>query len=213
MAHEELRQRYPGLLIEPHRNGNLRFRVRVEGAPGKRIALCIPPGHPDFDRHYQAAREGLEFNERHWRNSAMAQTGEVRAHVAKMLKGARSRAHEFGREFDLTEEFVFELLDRQRCACALSGIEFDLSTSPTRRRPYAPSLDRISTKGGYTKDNVRILTVVVNLALGDWGDEVLQAVARHIVLHGVPHTSKSVPPTLAAPAEALDLKRQLGPRK
>lgn len=48
----------PGLLIERHRNGSLRYRVRVEGRKGLRIHIPVAPDHPDFSHHYLAARAG-----------------------------------------------------------------------------------------------------------------------------------------------------------
>ena len=210
---QALRRRYPGLLIERQRNGNPRYRVRVESDSTKRLTLALGPEHPDFDSHYRQARQGLLPNEQHWMKAGIAANHVVRAHVTRMLKGAKQRAKASGRAFDLREEDVYDLLNAQAGRCALSGIQFDLSPTDTRRRPYSPSLDRISPKGGYTKGNVRLLCVVVNLALGDWGDEVLQAVARHIVLHGVPLTPKGVPPEIALLASAFEMKRKSGPRK
>ena len=51
----------PGLLIEAHRNGAPRIRVRVKGAKARRITLPVDQDHPDFLHHYNAAREGREY--------------------------------------------------------------------------------------------------------------------------------------------------------
>lgn len=51
----------PGLLIEAHRNGAPRIRVRVKGDKARRITLPVPQDHPDFLHHYHAAREGREW--------------------------------------------------------------------------------------------------------------------------------------------------------
>lgn len=53
-----MRVNFPGLLIERHRNGSLRYRVRVEGDKAKRIPIPVAPDHPDFPHHYFAARAG-----------------------------------------------------------------------------------------------------------------------------------------------------------
>lgn len=53
-----MRVHLPGLLRERHRNGAPRWRVRVEGAPGRRLTLPVGPDHPDFLHHYHAARAG-----------------------------------------------------------------------------------------------------------------------------------------------------------
>lgn len=62
-----LRVNYPGLLIERHRNGTPRYRVRVEGDPRRRITLPVDPDHPDFMHHYLAAREGQAWDGRRGR--------------------------------------------------------------------------------------------------------------------------------------------------
>ncbi|MCB5410466.1 site-specific integrase [Pseudogemmobacter faecipullorum] len=53
-----MRVNYPGLLIEKHRNGKLRYRVRVEGNKARRIAIPVGPGDVDFVHHYHAGRAG-----------------------------------------------------------------------------------------------------------------------------------------------------------
>ncbi|MFJ1292608.1 tyrosine-type recombinase/integrase [Paracoccus yeei] len=53
-----MRVKFPGLLVEKHRNGSLRYRVRVEGDKTRRLHLPVAPDHPDFSAHYYAARAG-----------------------------------------------------------------------------------------------------------------------------------------------------------
>lgn len=53
-----MRVNLPGLLVERHRNGSPRYRVRVEGDRTRRIAIPVGPDHPDFAHHYHAARSG-----------------------------------------------------------------------------------------------------------------------------------------------------------
>ncbi len=54
----DMRVDFPGLLIERHRNGSPRIRVRVEGNADLRIHIPVTPDHPDFAHHYHAARAG-----------------------------------------------------------------------------------------------------------------------------------------------------------
>ena len=49
---------YPGLCSEVTPAGNPRWRVRVEGLKAKKITIPLGPGHPDFQLHYEAARQG-----------------------------------------------------------------------------------------------------------------------------------------------------------
>ncbi|WP_295403742.1 hypothetical protein [uncultured Thiocystis sp.] len=48
------------------------------------------------------------------------------------------------------------------------------------KRPWMPSVDRIDSRLGYTPDNIRLVTVAANLAMGTWGDEVLYKMADAI---------------------------------
>jgi len=56
-----MRVNYPGLLIEKHRNGKPRYRVRVEGHKQKRIAIPVGPDDAEFANYYFAARAGAEW--------------------------------------------------------------------------------------------------------------------------------------------------------
>ena len=78
-------------------------------------------------------------------------------------------------EFDLTVDFIIGLFERQQYKCLLTGINFSLEPPADDRakNPYTPSLDRIDSNRGYTKDNVRLILTCVNIALNEWGDEVL----------------------------------------
>ncbi len=85
-------------------------------------------------------------------------------------------------EFAITREDIYQLLLAQKMRCAVSGLDFDTGarTGVGRCRPYAASVDRIDAQLGYVPGNIRAVCVVVNAALGDWGDEVLRQVASAI---------------------------------
>lgn len=51
---------YPGLIKETLPSGNVRYRVRVEGNPKRRIRIHCGPEHEEFQRQYLAARRGEE---------------------------------------------------------------------------------------------------------------------------------------------------------
>lgn len=57
-----MRVDFPGLLIERHRNGSPRYRVRVEGDKTRRIPVPVGPDHPDFANHYWSARLGERWH-------------------------------------------------------------------------------------------------------------------------------------------------------
>ncbi|HYA74262.1 MAG TPA: hypothetical protein VEF36_14015, partial [Roseiarcus sp.] len=53
--------------------------------------------------------------------------------------------------------------------------------------------DRIDTKGGYTKSNVRIVCFAVNVMLMDWGTQVLDRVLSHYRAHKRTKLKRSIP--------------------
>jgi hypothetical protein len=106
-------------------------------------------------------------------------------HIVQLLKNARARCKASGVAITLTETEVVEMMERQGWRCAVSGLPFDLdATGPNRRvfrRPFRPSLDRVRARGPYSRENVRVVCVAVNVALNEWGDEILARIAHGIV--------------------------------
>lgn len=77
-----------------------------------------------------------------------------------------------------TEEFA-GIVKAAGGRCTVTGMKF-LNTKPAegRRRPWMPSLDRIDNGVGYTRDNVRLVSVAVNIGRSDFGDDVWRQVMR-----------------------------------
>lgn len=96
---------------------------------------------------------------------------------ARARKGADSRLI----PFDLARKDFDALVIRSEGRCMVSGIPFDKRRNDTGiHRPFAPSLDRIDSALGYTANNVRLVCMIVNMALNDWGIEPLLRMARNI---------------------------------
>lgn len=90
-----------------------------------------------------------------------------------MFQNIRARAKQYEMSFNLDKEFLTNLFHTQDNRCALTGISFEYTISNhgyRHGRPFAPSLDRIDCKNGYTKDNVRLVCIIVNFALCEFGD-------------------------------------------
>ncbi len=99
------------------------------------------------------------------------------ASVAAGLRRARGRAKKRGLPFDLTLDWAIARLNEQNFRCALTGLPFYLEDREGRN-PYAPSFDRIDSKGGYTLGNVRIVVFAINAMFNDWGASVFERVAN-----------------------------------
>jgi hypothetical protein len=109
------------------------------------------------------------------------------ATVAKMVHdrqkhGALAR----GIPFHLKPAEVYSLMKSTGFRCAISGIPFAKRFAKTGERdPWAPSIDRIENRHGYTMDNVRVVSIAANIALSDWGLDVLLRLSRGIVRSSV----------------------------
>lgn len=96
------------------------------------------------------------------------------------LKALRNRAEKQGRAFDLTEEFLGLLLEPMTCSASGLALRYDWE-GEGRTNPWAPSVDRVDSSGGYTMGNVRVVCWAYNTAKNDWADETVLALARAIV--------------------------------
>ena len=61
MGSKPLKYDFKGLLEDTTAAGTVRWRVRVEGRPDKKIRIPVGPGEPGFHDHYLAARAGQKL--------------------------------------------------------------------------------------------------------------------------------------------------------
>ncbi len=161
---------FPGLISEELPSGKIRYRVRVDGNPKRRITLTVAPDHFDFLRQYHNARAGetTETNP----ISGLKETAPLRTNISKILRAASIRAKQKNYEFNLTYENIIGMLEKQQCRCAISNIKFDLRpTEDGTRRPFTMSIDRVNNSAGYTTENCRLVCTIVNIARSNWKDE------------------------------------------
>jgi hypothetical protein len=156
------------------RHGGYYWTPRVDGRqvwqhlgsdyPGALKAYYEREGVPDGDRKIWRLPEP-KVDKRNWKTRLFAQ---VRA-------GARSR----GLEFSLTPDDINELAKAADGKCQITKIPFEIRFAEgERRRQWAPSLDRIDPTKGYTLDNCRLVCVAVNIAMQNWGLDVLLKIGR-----------------------------------
>lgn len=78
-----------------------------------------------------------------------------RTYYSKLKQSAAIR----GLDFDVTQEFLWDLFISQKSRCALSGLDINLSTKLYKSNPdysaFTASLDRIDSSKGYLVDNVQ----------------------------------------------------------
>lgn len=145
---------------------------------GRRIRLPDDPDSEEFAEAVKlAATMGQETDRPKRLTAVELRRQAIGAAIQESIKGAKQRAADRGLPFDLDIDWALNQLDAQNLKCALTSIPF-LSECPadSYRNPYAPSLDRISPKDGYTRGNVRIVILAINVMLMDWGAEIFERV-------------------------------------
>ena len=135
------------------------------------------------------------------RKSERSRRDSIHSRASKLVAAAKRRAVERDLPFDLDVEWVLERLEAG--VCHLSGEPFDL----TEVRGFStPSLDKIDPKGGYTKENTRVILFGLNAALGTWGEKKLfDAVINSIKMQSNPSTilSRKLAANLKKKTESL----------
>jgi hypothetical protein len=119
--------------------------------------------------------------------AADACRASIRAMMELGIKKARGRAAERAWGFDLTVDYLVALCDEQGSRCALTGMPFRMAMVAGVRNPFQPSIDRIDITQGYVVGNVRLTTVIANVARAEFGDEPFLEMCRAAVrMHGGP---------------------------
>ena len=80
--------------------------------------------------------------------------------ITKFLERTVKRARKKHIKFNLDTQWVLEKLNKG--VCEATGIEFKLEPQDTSVNPYYPSIDRIDSSLGYTKDNCQLVIVGFN---------------------------------------------------
>lgn len=127
--------------------------------------LDIPPHNRRFFRS-QAERAKAEIE----REAKRCARDEVWAYLRSHLSYNRRNARVRKIPFELTRDQLWEAYELGGRKCQITGIPFDLNKFGCTRAPFAPSLDRIDSRRGYTAGNVRVVCQMINLAMNVWGE-------------------------------------------
>lgn len=173
----------PPHLIREKARGKYVWYVRI--GKSERVRVRSEFGTEPFWVEYRAAidhlcRDGAPTSKPSAgfaRGDSLAQ--KVEASLKVRFLSAKGRAKDKERDFSITLDWLLAKARRQGFRCELTGVRFFSEyDGPANRNPYAPSLDKIDPRGGYTPDNTRILCVAANIMLQDWGEDVLRTILR-----------------------------------
>lgn len=94
-----------------------------------------------------------------------------------LLNASRARAREKNREHTLTKQDLHELFPKDGC-CPIFG--FKLEWNGSGFRETSPSIDRIDSTKGYTKDNIQIISWKANRIKGYASVEELEVLLAYL---------------------------------
>ena len=167
------------------------FRIRLRKG-GHRIAKTLPKGTSDATAKEVHAKLINDLQRTHhsthqiegWDEQINLASADTKSWMAQAMIRARRRAKAKGVQFKLLPEHFEFICRRSGGRCEVTGIPFsDKVVGPKNSRPYRQSLDRIDSSGIYTLENCRLVLTAVNLAMGAWGEEVIQNIACGLVLN------------------------------
>lgn len=90
-------------------------------------------------------------------------------YLAAKLPTYQKNALRRGLSFELSRQDIPSLLQRSQWKCAVTKIGFSMDRYGGAKAPFSPSIDRIDNSKGYTMDNTRIVCLIVNIAMNEWG--------------------------------------------
>ncbi len=101
-----------------------------------------------------------------------------------ILNNAKSRAKKKQLNFDIDIQWLRDKLDKGRCE--VTGLKFKYKKyDDSKTSPYAPSLDRINPKKGYTKDNTQVVITNYNKFKSNHHTKHTIKIAKAILKHKV----------------------------
>lgn len=130
----------------------------------------------DLRREYLSGwRDGYDNQDISWKAVANAMNGRHRQSAIK-----RSIP------FQINSADIYALMSEADFRCAISGIPFSKKADlGGRMDPWAPSVDRIENRHGYVKDNIRVVCVIANMAMNQWGYDALLRLSKAVVRNAV----------------------------
>jgi hypothetical protein len=108
----------------------------------------------------------------------------VKYRAKSLFNGAKARAKDKGLVFSLNIGWVEEKMRAGKCeATGMSFVFTEYGHGTTKTNPYAPSLDRIDSNGGYTLDNTQVVLSAFNKFKSDMVQHEIIDIAKAIVKH------------------------------
>lgn len=161
--------------ITGKRFGNLEV-IRMEQDPTRRDGMwfAICKCHVCGKTNYKAAPYWIKkgshtkscgCDKTYFKRQSGRNSSKFRGHGgmnSRYVSNAERRAKKLNIPFNLDAKFLWDLYISQNKKCALSGVLLSFPPCNNKQSEGNISLDRIDSKGGYTKSNVQWVHKIVN---------------------------------------------------
>lgn len=113
-----------------------------------------------------------------WREYVQGLKNDKASWVYNIYNSILSRSRRKERLCNISVDDIFDLVISSNGRCQVTDIPFSMNKPQNcRTAPYFPSIDRIDSSKGYCKGNCRLICYAVNMALNQWGDQVLEKIS------------------------------------
>jgi len=124
----------------------------------------------EYNRHIRKGRDHNDFY------CNIACLGESRKNpFSGVVKTARKNSNDRKKfdnlGFNLTEDIIRHLWDKQNGRCSYTNIKLEYPDFQNRNKPNTGSLDRIDSSKGYLANNIHWVAYSINLAKRDFSDD------------------------------------------
>ena len=154
--------------------------VRNDGMVFCSYSVC-KKGKDGFFHEWWQTKEKFDKQTKKMTNYSATKANTIEGRAKKLVSAAKVRAKKNNSKLEITYEWVAEKI--QNGVCELTGLPFDLnSPQNTKNNPYSPSLDRIDSKNkDYTPENTRVVLSAVNMALNEFGLDVMKPIMEKLL--------------------------------
>lgn len=103
------------------------------------------------------------------------------AYPGQVKKNGIKRTHAL--EVSIDHEWVEEQFKRQDCRCYWTNMIMDMDNVFMPGYPFSPSLERLDSDKGYTKDNVVLCLSLFNLGRRRWPEDKYKLLLNQLQNH------------------------------
>ena len=118
-----------------------------------------------------------------WEYQVESMLQDHKSWLHRTAQGMTYRGRRTGKGCDMSPKQLADTLLRCHGRCEVSGIALSFEKiGPAKAAPFQPSIDRIDSAKGYNAANCRVVALAVNLAMREWGEEVVKKIGKAVFL-------------------------------